>query len=256
MSRDPHIAACQFEPDVGDIEANYDRIADLTVTLDDSVTLAVFPELCVTGYDLDTAEALATPVPGRITEPLLDIAAENNISLIAGVPEQANGALYNTLVLVDRSGVQVVYRKQYLWGAESETFEAGSGPVTADTALGKIGILNCYDLNFPEAALAYARDECDVLVVCAAWRDSYLTDWSLLLRSRAFDGTCYTIGVNQRGEQQGRQHGGHSMIVDPHGSIIENAGNNETTVTASVQRERLREARDRNPVLAYRSRRR
>jgi predicted amidohydrolase len=252
MSRDSHIAAGQFEPDIGEIDANYNQIAELTASLDERVALAVFPELCVTGYDLDTAETLATPVPGHLTNPLIDIAAENDISLIAGVPELTDDGLYNTLVLVDQSGVQATYRKQYLWGTESDMFDTGTGPVIADTALGKIGLLNCYDLNFPETALTYARNECDVLVVCAAWRDSYLNDWSLLLRSRAFDGTCYTVGANHLGEQQGRQHGGHSMIVDPHGSIIENADNNETTVAASVQQERLREARNRNPVLAYR----
>ncbi len=252
MSHNHHIAACQFEPNVGDVEANYARIAELIVSLDDAVALAVFPELCVTGYVLDTAETLATTVPGDITDPLVDIAAEHDTSLIVGVPERADSALYNTLVLVNRTGVQTVYRKQYLWGGESDTFDAGSEPVIADTAVGNIWIINCYDLNFPEVALAYARVECDVLVACAAWRKSYLNDWTLLLRSRALDGTCYTVGANHLGTQQGRRHGGHSMIVDPCGVIIEDAGENEATVTAAVERDGLLEARARNPVLAYR----
>jgi predicted amidohydrolase len=252
MSRKRHIATCQFEPTVGDAEANYNRIAELTASLNDEVTLAVFPELCVTGYDLDVAEEWATPVPGSITDSLVEIAAKHNVSLVVGVPEQDGSALYNTLVLVDRTGVQAVYRKQYPWGDESDVFDRGSGPVTVETELGTIGFLICYGLNFPEAALSYARAECDILVVSAAWRKSYIDDWNVLLQSRALDGTCYVVGSNHVGTQRSRRHGACSLIADPCGVVIESAGKSESSIAAAVESDRLREGRERNPVTTYR----
>lgn len=252
MSTNPRIATCQFEPKVGSLEANYNRIEEITGSLDDDVTVAVFPELCVTGYDLGVAEEQATPVPGTITDPLVEIAAEHDTGLVVGVPEQDGSALYNTLVFVDHAGVQAVYRKQYPWGDESDVFDSGSEPVTVETELGTVGFLICYGLNFPEAALLYAQAECDVLVVSAAWRKSYMNDWNVLLQSRALDGTCYVVGSNHVGTQRGRRHGGESLITDPCGVVVESAGKTESSITTAIESDRLREGRERNPVTAYR----
>lgn len=252
MSKTPRIAACQFEPVVGDLEANYKRIDELTASLDDDVTVAVFPELCVTGYDLEVAEERATPVSGNITDPLVEIAIEHDIGLVVGVPERDGSARYNALAFVDSAGVRTTYRKQYLWGDESDVFDAGSGPVTTETELGKIGFLLCYDLNFPEAALAYGRTECDVLVVSAAWRESHIDNWTVLARSRALDGTCYVVGSNHSGEQRDRRHGGCSLIADPCGEVVEKTGTPESSVVVPLEDDRLQHCRRRNPVAAYR----
>lgn len=251
----PQIAACQFEPTVGDVDANCEQIATQAATLNDAVSYAVFPELSVTGYDLDTTSELATSVPGPVTDDLAAVAEKHDVGLIVGLPERTDSALYNSLVVIDGTGIQATYRKRGLWGAESEVFAAGSEPVTIDTALGTIGLVLCYDINFPETALAYAERKCDVLVVSAAWRRSYLDDWMLLLRSRALDGTCYVAGSNHAGDQRGRRHEGHSLIVGPDGGIIGEAEDGTAIVSSDIQETTIREARNRNPVLASRRQR-
>ncbi|RLM54131.1 carbon-nitrogen hydrolase family protein [Halobellus sp. Atlit-31R] len=240
------IATCQFEPVVGDVAANLDRIRSLAAESD--ADLAVFPELCVTGYDLDAAGEYAAEIPGRLTAPLVEIAAATGTELVVGLPERDGETLYNTFALVDGSGVQATYRKYYRWGDEATAFEAGAGPVVAETSVGRVGFVLCYDLNFPELALTYAREECDLLAVGAAWRASFRSNWRLLCRSRALDGPCYVAAANHRGEQRGRQHAGTSLIAGPEGSVLSETGDGPGTATASVDDAALRAAHERNPI--------
>jgi predicted amidohydrolase len=248
------VAACQFEPAVGDPRRNVDRIADLVDDLDGAVRLAVFPELCVTGYDLDAARELAAPVPGSLTDPLVDVAEEYDVQLVVGLPERDGSDLYNDLVLVTPGGVRERYRKRYRWGTERDVFDRGDGPVAAETAVGRAGLAICYDLNFPEVALAYASRDCDLLAVSAAWRTEFREDWELLLRARALDGPTYAVGSNHTGAQRGRDHAGTSLVAGPDGKVLSNAGADPGSVTAAVDQSALEAARDRNPVRETRQR--
>lgn len=242
------VAACQFEPAVGNIEENITQIEGLLSTLPGSVELAVFPEMCVTGYDLDTAEAHAMAVPGEITDRLTQMATAHETSLIVGLPEKDGDSLYNALVCVTSDGVGATYRKQYLWGDEANLFSTGSGPITVDTPVGSVGFALCYDLNFPEVALAYGRAQCDLMAVSAAWRDSFQSDWRLLCRARGLDSTCYVVGANHAGDQHGRVHAGNSLVTGPRGNILAETDDGVTTVVASVNEEQISTARERNPV--------
>lgn len=242
------ITACQFEPVIGDVEQNITTIQDLTTSLPSTVDLAVFPELCVTGYDLEVADKKATPVPGPVTDRLKTIAASSDITLVVGLPERDDDIIYNDLVCVSPHGTVQQYRKQYLWGDEEEVFTIGDGPTTVETSVGTVGFLLCYDLNFPEAALRYAHAEVDVLAVSAAWRASFRHDWDILLQARALDTTCYIVGSNHAGDQQGRAHEGGSLIAGPDGTVLNRAGDETTTVTAEFSRECIFAARKRNPV--------
>lgn len=242
------IAAVQFEPMVGEPEANHGRIAELADRLPDGTEVAVFPEMCVTGYDLEVAATEADRIPGDLTDPVVDIAADADLDLIVGLPERDGEALYNTLVHAGPGGVEAVYRKQRLWGDEAGAFDRGAAPTVTQTAAGTAGLLVCYDLNFPELALRYAEAGVDFLAVSSAWRTSFLEDWRLLLRARALDGTCYAVGSNHIGDQRGREHAGHSLIAGPTGTVIDEAGTAPGTTVATIDESALAEARERNPV--------
>lgn len=242
------IAGCQFKPAIGAIDANCTTIRELAAGLSNDTILAVFPELCLTGYDPDVAIKAATPVPGPITDRLTNIAADTNLTLVVGLPEREDNVIYNDLVCVSPDGVESRYRKQYLWGDEAGVFEAGNNPITVETPIGTLGLLLCYDLNFPEAALAYAEQGVDLLAVSAAWRESYRTDWDLLLRARALDSTCYVVGTNHAGDQMGRHHNGGTLVVGPDGSVLDRVANGLACATAVFDPDTLSAARERNPV--------
>lgn len=256
----PHIAACQFEPTVGDVEANLEYIRKTAHGLPAPVTFAVFPELCVTGYDLDIVPSTNISVPGPVTDSLAGIARDTHTDLVVGLPEAAGedsediegaediGGAYNSLVYVSSAGVAGTYRKRRLWGNEAEQFSAGTTPLTIDTPAGRTGFLLCYDLNFPELALEYAKNECDLIVVSAAWRQSFERDWRLLCRARALDQGCYVVASNHGGSQSGRQHAGESLIASPNGDIVAKTSDGSPTASSGVSREALEIARRRNPV--------
>lgn len=248
MGENQRVAACQFEPALGDIAGNLETIDRTLASLPSSVAIAVFPELCVTGYDLDVAKERADTVPGDLTDRLISLAAEHDVTIVAGIPERDGDDCFNSLVVADRDGVRATYRKQHLWGNEAGVFAAGSGPTTVETAIGTIGFVICYDINFPEIGLDYTRRGCDVLVASAAWRTSYNRDWRLLLRARALDGPYYVVGSNHTGEQHGRDHAGRSLVADPFGTVLSEVTTGTGHAVASVNGERLEASRDRNPV--------
>jgi len=252
MAPRPTLAAAQFEPAVGDTGTNLETIERVLTGLEDAVEVVVFPELTVTGYDLDAARDLAEPIPGPTTTKLVDLAGTYGVDIVVGIPERTDDHLYNALAYVTPDGLRATYRKQYLWGDEREVFDSGGQPVTVESPVGTVGLLLCYDLNLPETSLAYAREEVDVLAVSGAWRTDYMDDWELLLRARALDGTAYVVAANHVGSQSGRRHGGGSLVVDPTGHVTTIAGETPAVVTTPVEAPVLETARRRNPVLETR----
>lgn len=244
----PRIAACQFEPTIGEIDANLDQIERLAERLPATTALAVFPELCVTGYDLEVVPTTSITIPGRVTDRIQTIASQTGIDLVVGLPESIGDDVFNSLVYVSSQEIEATYRKQCLWGDEAAQFAAGASPETVDTPVGRVGFLLCYDLNFPELALAYADADCDLIAVSAAWRQSFDRDWRLLCRSRALDQTCYVVGSNHLGSQSGRRHAGESLIVGPRGDIIAKTTDDMPTTSAEVAPEAVETARSKNPV--------
>lgn len=244
----PRIASCQFDPAVGDIDANLDRIEQLAGRLPASVVFAVFPELCVTGYDLDRIPTAKTIASGSVTERVRTIARETGVDLVVGMPEADSGDIYNSLLYISNQGVEATYRKRQLWGDEAALFTEGTEPTTVNTPVGRVGLLLCYDLNFSELALAYDEAGCDVIAVSAAWRQSFDRDWRLLCRARALDQTCYVVGSNHTGSQSGRHHAGESLIAGPRGDIVAKTTERVPTVSAEVVPDAVETARTKNPV--------
>lgn len=248
----PRVAVCQFEPTVDDVDANLNYLEQLTERLPASTAFAVFPELCVTGYDLDVVPTTKTAVPGPVTERVRTIAAHTGVDLVIGLPEADGEDVYNSLVYISADGVEAAYRKQRLWGDEATQFTAGISRATVDTPVGRLGLLLCYDLNFPELALAYSEVDCDLLAVSAAWRQSFDRDWRLLCRARALDQTCYVVGSNHIGSQSGRRHAGESLIAGPRGDIIAKVTDGVSSVSANIVSKTLETARNENPVRKFR----
>ena len=200
--------------------------------------LAVLPEnfACfAAGQQHQTAEQF-----DQIREQLAVMARRFNLWLVAGsipcgyrpngqiVPE---GKVRSCCLLFDPSGQVVArYDKIHLFDAqvadgvggyrESATFEAGNQVISANTPFGCLGLMICYDLRFPELALALRRQGAEILTAPSAF--TYPTGqlhWSLLLRARAIDTQCWVVGANQTGWHGTRQTWGHSAIVDVNGQV-------------------------------------
>jgi predicted amidohydrolase len=136
---------------------------------------------------------------------------------------------------------------------ESKNYRPGDRAVLADLPWGRLGLTICYDLRFPHLYRALAKAGADFLCVPAAFtRVTGQAHWHVLLRARAIETGCFVFAAAQTGtHQNGRQTFGHSLIVDPWGEVIADAGEDVGVITARIDPARVREARGRVPSLEH-----
>jgi len=138
--------------------------------------------------------------------------------------------------------------------SESAGTLPGSAPCVVDTPWGRLGIAVCYDLRFPELFYQMSVSGMDFLALPAAFTvNTGAAHWQVLLRARAIEHQCYVLGAAQTGNHPGgRSTWGHSMIIDPWGEILVDAGCGECMIAAELDRERLAGVRREFPVLQHR----
>ncbi|WHY85808.1 carbon-nitrogen hydrolase family protein [Neobacillus novalis] len=201
----------------------------------------------------------AEPLDGPFVTALKEAARENEIYVICGLyeskPDDQKRA-YNTTVFIDRSGQLVhSYRKTHLYDAfnyqESETIIPGDNQYkVVETEFGKIGLMVCYELRFPEIARQFALQGADILFVPAGWVAGPMKEdhWQTLIRARAIENTMFVFGANLVGDI----FSGRSIIVDPMGVILASAGEEETLIVSDIDLDRIRRVREKLPSVRHR----
>src|SRR5690242_13581625 len=170
------IAACQVALAVGDVTANRSAAAAaVEEAARVGAELVVLPELCDSGYVVDSAaeaRELAAPVEGNATLREWHKLSMHYGSAIAGgfCELGEDGQLYNSAAVVGVDGVLAVYRKAHLWDAEKLVFTPGDGPPpVADLPFGRVGLMICYDLEFPEWVRLAALAGADLIAAPVNW---------------------------------------------------------------------------------------
>jgi predicted amidohydrolase len=203
---------------------------------------------------------------GETVEAMSGWARAHGITLVGGsIVERREGRekLSNTSVVFDPEGeIAAVYRKIHMFDVEvgghiyreSETEEPGDGPATVEAEGWKLGLTVCYDVRFPELYRILALEGCEAVTVPAAFTLFTGKDhWEVLLRARAVENQCYVIAANQWGSfADGKAAYGRSMIVDPWGIVLAQAADEDTVISAELDRRRLEDVRRSLPLLANR----
>jgi predicted amidohydrolase len=150
---------------------------------------------------------------------------------------------------------RATYRKIHLYDSfgyrESDRLTGGPlEPAVVDVAGWRVGLMTCYDLRFPELARRLVDAGAEVIVVPAAWLpgERKVEHWRTLLAARAIENTCFVVGAGQPEPR----YCGHSVVVGPLGQVLAEAGGEETTLEATLERADLEAARRTNPSLANR----
>jgi predicted amidohydrolase len=214
----------QVDPVPGVPAAGAARIAEELAAHEDA-DLAIFPELHLGGYDLsrldETALTLEDPVIGRVRE----AAERSGTAVVTGFAERLDdGRPANAALVVDERGeIAAVYRKANLFGREADAFEPGGELVVADAAGAALGLLICFDVEFPEPARALARSGAGVLVTVAANMAPYFADHELASRARALDNRRPHLYVNRVGAEDGESFVGGTRAIASDGSVIAEA---------------------------------
>jgi len=254
-------------PDLPNSVALAERLA--REALDGGADLVVLPENhcgigppeARLGWAFDRARPEASPA----LEPFLALSQRTeSLLILGGVPEQHDSRrTFNTLVVVHRGRVAATYRKIHMFdvvlpsGAtlrESDNTVGGDRPVVLVTRLARIGLSVCYDLRFPELYRVMTDADAEVLVVPSAFTHQTGSEhWEPLLRARAIEAQAWVLAPAQHGQHaKGRHSWGHSMVVDPWGTVVAQASPHDQVVWATLDAGLLADVRARLPALAHR----
>ncbi|MGH2443550.1 MAG: carbon-nitrogen hydrolase family protein [Chloroflexota bacterium] len=220
------IAVVQFDPELGAPARNLDQIeAHAARAAEGGAELAVFPECAVTGYvyrSLDEALEQSQEIPGAISDRLAGIAAQNNLYMVVGLLERAGGRCFNAAILCGPGGLLAVYRKTHTLCLGVDRFTTpGDIPYQVhDLPFGRLGILICYDLRFPEAARSLALRGAQLLVLPTNWPVSSTIQPDVFVRARAGENRVYIAAANRVGAERGTRFLGRSQIVAPDGMVV------------------------------------
>ena len=214
----------QTHPVPGDVEANLATVERL-VAVAPRADLAVFPELHLSGYDLEHI-GVAAVAAGEELEALGRIAAATTTRLIVGFAERLpdGGIASSAAAFTARGALAAIVRKTHLFGRERGRLAAGDAIGAVDLDGVRVGVMVCFDMEFPEVARTLARDGADLLVTVAANMAPYATEHRVLPVARAIENRRPHLYVNRAGEEAGLRFRGRSLAVDTSGQVRWRAG--------------------------------
>lgn len=195
-----------------------------------------------------TIPLLSRPAQGYASPALLEDGRVRPACMVYGADGQLL-ARYDKMHLFD---VKVDDRQAEY--SESRSFEAGDRPVVLDTAVGRLGLSICYDLRFPELYRLLRGQGAELITVPSAFTHTTgKAHWEILLRARAIENQCVVIAAGQGGRHNDRRETwGHSMIIDPWGSVLDCVAEGEGVAVADIDRGNLERIRRNMPVMEHR----
>lgn len=226
------LALVQFAPDIGNVESNREKVLHMAETCAKAgAGIVVFPELCTSGCMLESrAETYraAERIPdGPTTRGLAEIAARQNIYIIAGLAELGEEGIscYNSAVLVGPAGYIGKHRKLNLWDVDKLYFEPGDlGYQVFPTIYGKIGMLICYDMWFPENFRILAEMGADLICCPTNWMqlspDKPESMGLYMAMAGAGANHVYVAAADRVGEERGVTYCGRSILAEPTGWLL------------------------------------
>lgn len=185
--------------------------------------LILFPEMFSTGYLIkDKINELAEELDGKTTKFFSNLAKENQISIIFGFPEKKGDEIYNSACFIDTDGcIKGVYRKTHLFGEnDQQMFSKGNDIFAFDTSLCRIGLLICYDIEFPEPSRLLALEGAKLICMISANMYPYEEYHITYMKTRAMENSVYVISSNSVGIEDEFHYCGKSAAFSPKGETL------------------------------------
>jgi omega-amidase len=266
MKNDFKLAVCQMIV-VDDKDENIDKAVNMILEASRHNTdLVVLPEMFNCPYDNQKFREYSEDRNNSKTLKIISkIAAECEINIVAGsIPESEDRKIYNTSFIFDGRGDLIgSHRKLHLFDIdvpdeinfkESETLTPGDEITVLETEFCKIGVAICYDMRFPELLRLMTLNEADLIVIPGAFNmTTGPIHWECTVRSRAIDNQVFMVAASPaRNWNASYVVYGHSMIVDPWGEVLAQAGTLEDIIYADIKLNRIKEIRNQLPLLRNR----
>nr|WKN39059.1 amidohydrolase [Tunicatimonas sp. TK19036] len=236
------------------IEANLAMLEEKIWQIGQPTDLIILPEMFSTGFT-QKATTLAEPMNSKTFRWMKQQAAQTQAVVVGSYIVREQQAFYNRLLWMEPDGTFATYDKRHLFrmANEDDTFSAGETRIIQECKGWKICPLVCYDLRFPVWSRNYTQENeslaYDLLLYVANWPAPRSQAWNLLLRGRAIENSCYTIGVNRVGEDgNGVLYSGNSIVADARGNILADLESKEDIYTIELSYDDLMAYREKFPV--------
>jgi predicted amidohydrolase len=259
MNEKIKVALAQISCKRGDKAENIGKIESrVTKAKQQGADLVIFPELSLTGYTMrDQIYELAETIPGHSTIALEKIAKKTGAYIVFGMPElseKTQATVYNAAVLVGPDGYVGKYRKMYLPThsvfEEKRYFRPGYQTAVFETELGKIGLIICYDIFFPEVSRLTRLKGAQLIVCISASPTTRRTFFETLTAARAIENTTFLAYVNLVGIEDGLHFWGGSRLVGPNGKVrVKAKYDEEDTVIGKINYSDIRPTETFVPIL-------
>ena len=253
------VAIHQCEPRPGDVAANLARLGQAAAAAAAAgADLLLCPEMVVTGYNIgrEAVARLAEPRDGPSVQTVREIARGHGLAIVYGSPERdAGGRVFNAAQLVGADGEALAnYRKTHLFGDLDRGQFSPSDAAPATVALGewRVGLLICYDVEFPETVRALALAGAELVLTPTANMVPYDVVATTIVPARAYESQVYVAYANYCGSEGGIEYCGLSCIAAPDGTDAARAGRGEELVIGDLDRADLDASRTVTPYLADR----
>ncbi len=214
-----------------------------------SVDILVLPEMFTTGFSMNTSLALGHQ--DKTVEWMQTRAVMLQAAIAGSIMYYEEGKVFNRLLFVTPIGGVQSYDKRHLFtmAGEDEHYAAGVDRVVVHFKGWRILLQICYDLRFP--VFARNKGDYDLIIYTANWPDVRISAWDTLLKARAIENACYTLGVNRVGtDGTGKSYNGHSAVYNMKGECVAAATENEfSRVRGEISLPELQEYRQKFPVL-------
>ncbi|MFW5936369.1 MAG: nitrilase-related carbon-nitrogen hydrolase [Candidatus Hadarchaeota archaeon] len=208
------------------------------------MNLFVLPEVFNTGFNPQNYSSIKDL--DEELHPLLKFSSQaENLVVVAGVAEKEKEKLYSSAVIIHQGEITGKYRKNRIFPLTDEIkyFSPGDNePEVYETPAGRLGPLVCYEVRFPLMSRELTGRGAQILVFPAQFPDARIYHWTTLLKARAIENQLFVVGVNCAGF-------GKSMIIDPWGEVLAEAGAGEEVITAEIDLSKMEEVRKKYPFL-------
>lgn len=201
-------------------QVNRKFIEEYFLNEDESFDLFVLPEMFTSGFTMNPS-AVAETMEGETMTWLKELAKRKNCAITGSLVIKEDNNYYNRMVFVFPSGEVQFYNKRHLFtlAGEDKVYTKGTEKVIVNYNNWNICLQICYDLRFP--VFARNKENYDLLLYVANWPKPRINAWDALLKARAIENMCYTIGVNRIGEDANHlEYPGHSQAFDYLGKTI------------------------------------
>lgn len=244
----------QTNPICGETALNLKALESLCrLAAEAKVDLLALPELAFTGYNIfECLDGLAESIDGPIVTEVARLASKYNLHLLFGLAKRRlSGELSNSAILIDDNGKHLAtYNKRYLWDREHEFFTAGKKACVIDTRFGKLGLMICYDNEFPEVARELAKAGAQIILSPTANMLPNAERQVLQIRARAMDNQCFVACINRSGMEGTLHYCGNSIVAGPDGEMLGRLGLATGTMVIDIDLALIEESRKHQDYLS------